>query len=172
MRAPLIYFSVLCVFGIGMTSYYVWELIHKGFSGGMLFFVLVLAAATVGLALELKRFRLTPGGLAVQHLLTRRTRVIPYEAINDMFKDHQSGSRNTAKQELLEIHHNGRRETMRFFDREQRDEIHRRLEACRKGDIEGNVGQPELPKAQVVTRSEGWIYPWRRPQQQQPGQQP
>ena len=167
MRAPLIYFTVLFIVGLGMIAYYVWDLIHTGFSGGMLFFVLVLVAATTGLALELKRFRLTPGGLAVQHLLTRRTRVIPYATINQLTKTFLRGNQNTTSQELLKIRYDGRLETMRFFDREQRDEIYRRLEACRQGDVEGNVGQPELPSARVVTRSEGWIYPWRRPQQQE-----
>ena len=167
MRNPLIYFTLVFAAGIAMTTYCIWELIHTGFSAFLLFFTLLIAAGTVSMGLDLKRFRLTPGGLAVQHLFTRRTRVIPYEAIDQLSKTFQRGNQNTTSQELLKIRYDGRLETMRFFDREQRDEIHRRLEACRQGDIEGNVGQPELPSARVVTRSEGWIYPWRRPQQQE-----
>lgn len=55
---------------------------------------------------------------------------------------------------------------LKFFIDEGRDTFLRRLEACRQGEIDGNVdhasGQAALPAARVVSESRDWVYPWRR----------
>lgn len=160
--SPLTHFTLMAALGVILAGNFAYELVRHGFSWISLALLLLALLVAAFSAADLKRFRLTPAGLAIQHLITRGTRIIPYASIEEIIQTHILKGRGHPGWEILRIRHQGRWDELKFFERAQRDDFLRRLEACRQGDIVNTVGQAELPAARVVTQSQDWVYPWRR----------
>lgn len=160
MRSPVWYFALLLALSVALAGYFGFVFVRSGFAVTPLLLLLLFVAGTVMSARELERFRLAGDGLNIQHLITRRTRVIPYPAIEKLAADSEAEGHQTRAEFLLRVHHRDGVKTLRFYDRAERDSYHKRLEACRHGAVAENADRAELPRAQVVDQS--WTYPWRR----------
>ncbi|ACY15562.1 hypothetical protein [Haliangium ochraceum] len=160
MRSPISYFAVTCLGSIAMVAYFGHMFVTSGFDWMPFLLMLLFVSGAVLLALELKRFRLGLDGLAIQHLLTRRTRVIPYASMDKVVSTSERGGRQRREHFLVNIQHDKRVESVRFFEKDQRDGFRARLDACRQGEILANADPVELPQAKLAQPD--WIYPWRR----------
>lgn len=142
---PLVHFALMALLALALSGYFIHEFSSRGFSWKLALLLSMTLFVAMSSVTNLRRFRLAPAGIVIQHVLTRRTIIIPYASIEKIITTHTFKGRAQPAWQILRIQHRGRWDELRFFDRIKRDDFLRQLDSHRQEAAQPASPPPAIP---------------------------